>query len=261
MKKSTWFCSTKCGNEAAKKPNSNEEELPDNPSNRDLLKEILEIKNSQDFIGEKYDQLAVKIDQFTEKLDAMEKRMSALEKENNALKSQLNKHQTNQQAIKSSKEQVELDKNVIISGVPIEFDVKDAVDKIVKTVIADFNDEAITKVERLFKTTDANKDKIDKIPIVVTMSSMDGVTKLLKSFKEKGILAAQQCGLPGEEAKFFIKQQLSTFNMNLMREARKLKQDGKLKHVWFQNSSVLVRADDASKIHKISTKDDLSKYK
>lgn len=260
--KSNWACSTSCKQKAEKRKTVvvGFDLTSDAPSLREIMKGINDIKSSQDFICEKYDQLNIKLDQLTGQCKSMVKRIVVLEKENETLKSKLHGQANGQHKATAVNDQQSFECNVIISGVSNEVDDIPATAKKIFAAVDDgFDDATIAKAERLFQPGPKTDGKIDKIPIVVTLTSSESAGKIVKAFRKKGTLVAEECDVPGDSSKLYIKEQLSHHNLVIMKECRKLKQEGKLKFVWFQNMSVLVRAEDTSKIIRISSKEDLQK--
>lgn len=262
--KKMWLCSDECETVFNKaNHNSDKVDIPDNPSNRDILLAIQELKQSQGFLSDKYDLLTGKIDSAVKRFEALDKRITTLEKENVSLKSQLSKQQNSDRQDNSHNLQKDLLCNIILSGVPNEVaDVPDAVMKVATFVDDAFTQANILKAERLFEPTAGKADKkvIDKIPIVITMVSETAKVDLVKSFRKKVTVLAEEAGIPGGQSKLIFKEHMTSFNVKLMQEAKKRKQDGKLKFVWFQNSSVLVRKDETSKIVKVTSPQDLLQF-
>lgn len=264
-----WTCSVKCKYAHTQKTQQSKGEktngdMPSNPSNYDLLKEIREIKESQSFIGDKYDQLVCKFDEISSKFEEMNNRISQLEKENTKLKTQVNK----QTSERTKNGQIDLNNNIIVSGVPNSIEnIGEAFNKIANAVSVDYDvNSNVASIERLFTPKpDANgvagnKKVLDKIPILVKFLSESGKAKFMESVKiNKGVFTAAECEISNDDAKVFIKDQISSYNMQLIKEAKKLKLNGMVKFVWFQNGNVLVRQGETTKIIKIKSQDDLSK--
>lgn len=178
------------------------------------------------------------------------------------MKLKLSRHANVQPNLNTLDVQKSLDCSVIISGLANDAgDLNGNVTKILTAAVENFDAATISKSERLFRQDDASPKTIDKIPIIVTMTTSDAAIKVVKDFRKKGALTAEECTVPGGQSRLYIKHQLTPLNLTIMKEARKLKVDGKLKFVWFQNSSVLVRVEETAKIQKILTIDDLLKFK
>jgi hypothetical protein len=262
-----WTCSEKCKKalDVKKKSSSNAESLPQNPSNRDIFLAIKEIQNAQSFISDKYDELLSKVNNMLGRFEVMENRINKLEKENANLKSHWNK----QKSEKAKSGQSDLNNNVIVSGVPNRIEnIAETFNKIANGVINDYDvGSNVVSIERLFtpkldenEDSAGNKKALDKIPIVVKFSSESSKAKFMESVKiNKGVYTAIECGVSNDDSKIFIKDQISSYNMQLLKETKKLKVDGKVKFVWFQNGNVLVRQDETSKIIKIKSQEDFGK--
>lgn len=60
-----------------------------------------------------------------------------------------------------------------------------------------------------------------------------------------------------DKRKIYIQNRLTPFNQELLQDARKFKLDNNYKFVWFQNTDVLLKESDSSKIIRIRSKADL----
>lgn len=261
-----WTCSKKCKSSIDRQ--AEKEMLPDNPTNRELLIAIREIQASQSFLGNKHDELSEKIGDVLTRFEKLEQRVVRLEEENALLKSKIGRQVT--QNINSK--QKELTTNIIVSGIPNSVaDIVEAFDKLAAQVDVNFDrGEKVVKVERLFEQpkmanddNGGNRKAIDKIPLLVQFNTEDDKTKFLKAAKlNKYSYLAAECGIATQDAdaRIFVKDHLSSFNFKLLKEARKLKEAGKAQFVWFQNSSVLVRKEENSKIFKIKSQEDILQF-
>lgn len=266
--KSEWICSQACKKKRDKQ--SNGDTLPSDPSNRDIFAAIKEVQKSQSFMSDKYDELVAKVDHVLDELRVAKCRIDNLEKENAILKTKMNHINTH----KENDTQKDLNCNVIISGVSNDFnDVEEAFGKVSNVVDGNFSAaDHVVKIERLFQQSTKEGGQpakvIDKIPILVKFSSNDGKESFLKAAKKnKCIFTALECGLANDgdvdavkNTKIIIKEHVNAANMRLLKEAKKLKEGGKVQFVWFQNSSVLIRKAADSKITKIKSLEDIEQF-
>lgn len=160
------------------------------------------------------------------------------------------------------KDQEVLENNSVLSGISNEVDVSpDVIVKISKTLDANLNitTNDIVSVKRLFiqnENVPADK-KVKKIPVIVSFKNHDIKTQLYKAQKEKKDTFTTECGLQGNNGKLFFRDQLTSSNYKLIRAARHYKYENKIKYAWVQDSKVLIRKDDDSKIVRIKTLDEL----
>lgn len=247
-----WCCSAVCRSAFVGANTDELNDLPSNPTNRQLLDYIIGIKKSQDMMSDKYDELLA---EFKE----MRVRLNCLEKENVTLKKQIQAQAVSHNHIKNNASQKELECNILITGINNSDDPALAVKKLVSKIDAAIDTSAcVAKVKRLY-TLARKDDRNVSVPIVVELKSTDEKNKVIAAFKAKRTLLAGECGLTGDQNKIVVMEQMSNYNYGLMKEARKLKTAGTIKFVWFQNSNVLVRKDDNTKIIKITSIDDLNK--
>lgn len=185
-----WSCSSKCKKTHEKHVETINADLPDNPTIRDVMRELRDIKNSQSFLSNKYDDLTSKMDDIMSKFVGMEDRITQLEKENASLTSQINK----QNFQKGKAEQGDFNSNAIVTGVSNDFeDVSGAFKKIAAVVDGTFDVPSnVVSIERLFKpklTVNAGNGhdtkQSDKIPILVKFSSESSKASFMLSAKKK----------------------------------------------------------------------------
>lgn len=236
-------------------------DMPSQPTNRDLMNAIESIKTSQNFLSDKYDDISSQLQNVLTSFKSLEQRILVLEQEKQTLKNELRDNHYKNEA----KDQEILLNNIVLSGIPNEVEISpDVVVKIGKTLDASLNisTEDIVSVKRLFIQRDGVPDdkKVKKIPVIVSFKNRDIKTQLYKAQKEKKETYTAECGLEGENGKLFIRDQLTSFSFKLMRAARNYKYENKIKYAWVQDSKVLVRKDDGSKIVRIKTLDELHAF-
>lgn len=255
-----WFCSDVC------KKNYDEKQsvacdMPDQPTNRDLMNAIQSLKTSQNFLSDKYDDISSQLENVLLSFKSLEQRILVLEQEKQTLKKEISyNHYKNE-----VKDQEVLENNIVLSGIPNEVDISpDVIVKIGKTLDVNLNisTEDIASVKRLFiqkENVPADK-QIKKIPVIVKFKNRDIKTQLYKAQKDKKDTFTAECGLQGDNGKLFIRDQLTSFNFQLIRAARKYKYEDKIKYAWVQDSKVLVRKSDDSKITRVKTLDELHAF-
>lgn len=255
-----WFCCDIC------KKNYDEKksvacDMPDQPTNRDLMNAIQSLKTSQNFLSDKYDDMSSQLENVLQSFKSLEQRILVLEQEKHTLKKEISyNHYKNE-----IKEQEVLDNNIVVSGISNEVNVSpDIIVKIGKTLDVNLNisTEDIVSVKRLFvqnENVPAEK-QVKKIPVIVILKNRDIKKQLYKAQKDKKDTFTAECGLQGENGKLFIRDQLTSFNFKLIRAARKYKYDDKIKYAWVQDSKVLVRKNDDSKIVRIKTLEELHAF-
>lgn len=151
----------------------------------------------------------------------------------------------------NSTTQDKLSNNLIITGVPFAksenlSDLVIATGSILKIKITttDF------KVKRIFSK--ANKSVSN---LLVEFVDIGVKKKLINNRKEFGLSSTQLGFATSNEIYFF--NQLTAYNLELLAEARNLKNKFKFKFIWFQNNQVLLRKSEKAKIYSIRSKQDL----
>lgn len=259
-----WFCNPVC-RESYDKEKGEMCDLPQDPTNRDLLLAIQSFKTSQNFLSEKYEDIAAKMEELMKTIQSMDKRITDLEEEKQVLKSKFEKELNINRVMNEVSEQEKLKNNVILSGVSNEVENSVAVVKqICQKLDPNLNiiDDDVLKIERLFIQKDgipADK-KIKKIPVVVSFSNPEIKAKILKAQKQKKELYSDECDLPGENGKMVFRDQLSSSSFKILKSARALRHNNKIKYAWVQESKVLVRKDDTSRIIWIKSVYDLTVF-
>lgn len=259
-----WFCNQKCKKDYDAEKSS-ECDLPQNPTNRDLLLAIQSLKTSQDFISDKYDNIVTKMEELITTIHSMDKRITDLENDKRVLTTKLERELNINRVINEAAEQEKFQHNVILSGVSNEAEnsiemVKMICQKLNPSI--EITDDDVEKVERLFVQRDniPEEKKIKKIPVVVTFKNTEIKAKIFEAQKRKKDFYSDECELPGENGKMFFRDQLTSSSFKILKAARDLRNNNKLKYVWVQEGKVLVRKDDTSRITWMKSMNDLSVF-
>lgn len=259
-----WFCNPKC-KKSYDKEKGEQCDLPENPTNRDILIAIQSLKTSQDFLSDKYEDLVLKFDDVIKTVKSLDKRITDLEDEKQALKTRLEKELNINRVMNEVSEQDRLKNHVILSGVSNEVESSVVmVKKICQKLDPNLNisDDDVLKVERLFVQNEnipADK-KIKKIPLIVIFKNIEMKTKIFEAQKQKKELFSDECELPGENGKMFFRDQLSSSSFKTLKAARVLRFSNKIKYAWVQEGKVLVRKNDTSRITWIKSINDLCAF-
>lgn len=258
-----WFCSKLC--ESTYNENKSKEfDIPENPTNRDIMTAIINLQSSQNFLSHSYDDLKVMVENLVTTVKTMDVRLKKLENEKQVLIEEL-QNERKYNGGKTIDNQEELKNNVVISGISNEctnlvsavVDLGNGMDVNLGVTQGDF-----LTVERLFIQKDEVPDdkKIKRIPIVAVFKDFETKVKYLQARKQKKVIYSDECKFPGDNTKIFVQDQLSKYNQSLLKSARQLRVVNAIKYAWVQNSKVLVRKDDDSKILWIRNMFDLTQF-
>lgn len=250
--KCLWFCDSDCKNK-----NDSATDTPENPSNKDIFTMLKEVRASQKHMIDNNDELIENVRQLTEGFNK-------LKEENEMLKARILRLESKKSTVEVSSDQDNLVTNVVISGIPNSTsDLPGAIIKIASTL-----DEAleilpnqILSVERLFVQSENTPEskKIHNIPVVVKFDDKETKMSFMKALKIKKDLITEEVGLEGTQ-KIFASDHLTPGNFKIIRKARALRHKGVIKHAWIQNSTVLIRENEDSKIVAIRNIYELNQY-
>lgn len=248
--KTEWFCDDKC-------EKSSDENNLEEPTIKDVVVMLKDVLASQKLLTDKNDSLIENLRQLTADF-------KKVQEENQILKARILSLESSKSTVSVCSEQDNLLANVVIAGIPnMAADLSKTVLDIASTCDENLEISAdqILNVDRLFaqsEDTPASK-KIAHIPVIVKFADIGTKTSFLKALKMKKDLIGEEIGLVGSR-KIFASDQLTSSNFKIIRKARALRQKGAFKHAWIQNSTVLIREKEDSKIIAIRNIYELNKY-
>lgn len=229
-------------------------------STDDLYVAVNEIKTSVAAILQSQEFLSFKFDELSRKQCDIEKENIALRKEVNELQSKVTNLET-----EHVKMHQHVFKNVVtIAGVPYDkqenlYEVVNAVTSILNVQTADTQ---LVNCKRLINA----KNKLTP-SIYVEFASNKTKTELMMKYKENGPIMLKQY-IPNVNdilsplkptSKIIFNNYICNFTMNLLAEAKKLKERYSLKYVWQNNGTVFLKQSDKSKTFYVNSSNDLKK--
>lgn len=222
------------------------------------------VEASQNFLSEKFDKIASDF--------------SDLKIENEKLKHELNdvKHSQHSLSAVVSTLEVNFDKvnrqsvsnNVVILGMPSlpNEDVVNLALKTFKQIGANITPDSIVSVSRFFTRANNKGNKIINTTIPIRIIFKDTAMKefVLDKKMEFGQLLSTSIDkslmINGNGSRIAIREELTAFSLNLLKEMRQSQNTLKIKYVWpGRNGTILVKKDDNANVDKISNRDDLIK--
>lgn len=282
VRKNPYFCSAKCS-EIYKRiidMQHNEKSFFSSISNKlnatvasvvnDQMREVkTEVKSitsaieaSQNFLSEKFEKISSDF--------------SNLKSENEKLKTEVNELKLSQRSLSTTVSTLEMNfdkinkesvsKNIVLLGMPSSpnENVTDLSLKTFKQIGANISADSIVSASRFF-TRAANKGKtITNTPIPIRIVFKDAAVKdmILDKKSEYGQLVStaidRSLVMNGNGSRIAIREELTAFSQNLLKEMRESQSSLKIKYVWpGRNGIILIKKDDDSKIDKISNREDL----
>lgn len=187
------------------------------------------------------------------KLDDMDKKYNKLyQLYNNQLK--INEELTGEISYLKNKlnniEQKELNKNLIVQGVPYEMNenIIDIVKNIHSELQIPMNDQDFTAFR-------IGNDSVKQRPIKVIFSNEENKLKIMKS-PRKIFLNTHNLGFSTSN-KIYLNHDMTKNNMDLFEQAQVYKKDNGYKYLWFNNGNILMRKDENGKVMLIKDVNDL----
>lgn len=218
-----------------------------------ILKELREIKSDYKNFRDQQEQQGL---EFRAIFDELKKENSALKKTVHSLVVKNNKLETEVSMLTTglnSLIQDKLAKNLIITGIPVTegedlIKLMITIGLLLKVDISD----AKFRVRRLF-----SKKGGKYVNLLVEFDDIQLKTELLKQRKQLPLLVSQLGLLSETEKQIFFFHHLTSTYLNLLSEARKLKDSHKLRYIWYQNNQVLIKRENCSKIFAVKSLMDL----
>lgn len=217
-------------------------------SNVDIKKDLKEFKSAQEVQTADFRKMFLTIQKENNEL---KKVVQNLTKDNLNLNSEIIRLSNGLNSLLQDK----LANNMIISGIPAKAGenlphLMMKIADILKMKIspADF------KVKRLIPMEDIRAKKINNL--LMEFADLKKKNEFLRNRKKINLLSGH-LGISGFSTQINFFHHLTTYNIQLLNEARSLKESLDIKFVWFQNNHVLVRKLEKGKILPIKCKTDI----
>lgn len=282
IRKNPYFCSTKCS-EIYKKiieMQQNDKSFFSSISNKlnatvasvvsDQMQEVKsEVKTitsaveaSQNFLSEKFDKIASDFTDLKTENEKLKLELKHVKHSNSSLSTIVNKLEMNFDKVNRQS----VSSNVVILGMPslASENVSDLVLKTFKQIGANLTPDSIASASRFYTrgSTKDNKNRNTFIPIRVILKDSAMKDFVLDKKAEFGQLVSTSIDkslvINGNGSKIAIREELTAFSQNLLKEMRESQNMLNIKYVWpGRNGAILVKKDDDAKVEKISNRDDL----
>lgn len=226
-----------------------------------LVETTVQIEKSQDFLANQFDGLRAEFGAFKNELTYLKEECSRSKQE---VCEWQNKHRELSQTV--TRMELELDKvnrstlskNAVLLGVPVveNENATQLVRKIGEIIRYPLNDTSIVNAKRLFAKNTVRKDA----PILVTFDSETTKEHFFERKRQHGVLLASSVleSFAGMTNRITIRDEMTAFGRDLLREAKKLQESHDIKYVWLgRNGVVLLKRSDGAKIHHVESKEQL----
>lgn len=229
----------------------------------DLKSDITEIKTNQEFLSNKFDDFNLKINELSKEHKQFKKDLQLVQTQHNDQTQIINKLE----ADVDSFHQKELNNNMIIGGLPQKTDAKNAMNNIMNTLntdcsITDISDLFFLHNKQTAVTATQKQTNQNTSLLLVKFKNYNAKLELIEKKKQKRSLFVNEIGLNSpSDAQIYFRDHVTPFKMNLFKECKDLKDQINFKHLWMNNSQILLRKTDQSKVFSIHSRNDLIKLK
>lgn len=213
---------------------------------------LSEIRSSQQFLSDQFDTFRKDLERIGEENKSLKIEVDHLKNQHMSNTSTINNLEAEIDSIKQN----ELKANIIIHGLTLSAncDPVEIFNSISSTIGSNINSKDTSEIKIV-----TNKSNNSKFMIVKFHSPQlkEKFMNFKKSFKQ---LFTSQIGLNvSKDNQIIFMDDLTPFRRKLLAETKLRKANLNIKYIWVNQSNILVRKDDGSKIFCVSSKNDLLK--
>lgn len=204
------------------------------------------IRNSIDFLGQKYDELVTKVNRLEEERSADRKYISSLE----AKIEHFEKH------LRSSSIEI---RNIPKASTETKSDLVEIVTKVGNTINVPIQTMEIRDVYRINSQKDSNKTIVAELSSVILR---DKIIAYSRAFNKKNVnskLSTYHLNISGPRLPVFVSEGLTTQAKKLFYEAREFAKSNTYKYCWTSRGKVYLRKSEGAQLNKINDSSDLEK--
>lgn len=227
----------------------------------EIKKVTTEIQTNQKIICQQLHELNKKVENVSKENDLIKKNVIKLEKNQieqykliNVLEAEVDTHNQNM-----------LTNNLIIGGLPHNTDPRNAMEKIMSSLktkcTIDDVDKLIFLSSKQSQPSNSASTRSDKSAplLLVKFKNINAKLEIKQKKKEKRSLFVNEIGLnSGSDKQIFIRDHVTQYKKNLFNECRVVKSTYDFKFLWMDNSRILIRKQENSKIYSINNRNDLN---
>lgn len=222
----------------------------------ELKNVVLEVKKSQDFLSEKFDELNLKINKLTGEHKIFKKQLQGLQDQQNEHSITINKLETEIDIL----HQKDLEKNVIVGGLPHNTDLNLAIKNILEKLETKCSINDISEISHLYNKKQNKPDSNPQSLVLVKFKTADAKYELIQKKKLKRTLFVQEIGLNSSPDKvIYFRDHLTLYKNNLFKACKEFKEEQQFKFLWINGSNILIRKHEESKVYAIQSRNDIDK--
>lgn len=217
------------------------------PSTADIVKVIL---GSNNLIRGDINNLSIQYKQLQEEQNSIKNKLIVIGKNNDVMLAEMKTMKLDNEYLKQNQM-----KNDVIITVPKSLNISSLSCFIEKlSSILEFDK---TFVDSIFKKK--NTGNSDFTQIVVKFMSWQCKNILMQNKKSKGPLLCQQLDVQygNNSDQIFIRERITSHNIELLKKLNKLKIDEKISSCWFKGGAVYMKTLETDEIHRIQSEDEI----
>lgn len=226
-----------------------------NADNKELKDMVSTVQENQQFLSDQIDTLKKKIDNACKDNEKLKKDVNYIQTKQNEHTTQINNLEAEMDVLK----QLNLANNVVIGGIPHNVDPITVISNIMKTLNTQCEISDVDDVYFLYNKT--NKTTPNSTPqLLVKFKSINAKEEIISKKKQKRTLLCNEIGLnTSADKQIYIRDHVTSFKMGLFNECKAIKNKLNWEYLWMDGSKILMRKQGNSKVHSITSRNDLNK--
>lgn len=236
-------------------------------SNEELKAIIVEVKENQNSLTDKFNEINEKIIKITKEHTTFTTEVSDITKQQDQHSQTINKLEANIDQFN----QQNLSNNIIIGGLPNNVEIKTAIVNIIDTLkinctIDDILDAYYLRNKNMNNTENSqlNNSKVkNHAPLLlIKLKNYQIKTEFMEKKKQRGTLFVREISInsPSERIIYF-RDHVTPYKNNLFKDCLELKDAYKIRFLWMKGSEILIRKHENSKVYSITSRNDLNNLK
>lgn len=273
LREKTYFCSLECNNIYQQSTRNLAVESEVLKQLQNVLVEVRETRAELQTVKSTVGDIEKFQNFLSEKLDSVLDELKSVKEEQNMMKKDVQYLRGKQQATSDTVNQLELEvdrlnrasisKNAVLLGIPMKRNesVETAVRKVAAAVGYQLPEGAIVEAKRL-SSKDHQQHDAKVPPVKVCFSEEQYKEELFSKKKNHGPLLASavDSAFNSSTAKIVLRDELTPYGMELLKEVREFKDLTDIKFVWpGRNGAILIKKTEGSKVDVIRSRKDIER--